>query len=288
MDKSPKKIGWIKAFVALSSAAIPVYCYVQNNLLEANEIHLESSRVPKGFDGFKLSHVSDLHNKEFGKNHRKIIAKINEFAPDAIAITGDLIDRRITKLSVAMDFIKRAVKIAPIYYVTGNHEKRSENYSILKRELLSAGVNIMDNRYVMLHRNGDVIQLMGLGDFAVSEPFSSDMYGEMVSKIIAPMKREHKLDFTVLLAHRPEYFYAYATENIDVTLTGHSHGGQIRLPGIGGLYAPGQGFLPKYCGGVYHKEKSVLISSRGLGNTSRFPMRINNHPEILGITFHRK
>ena len=287
MKKSSKST-LIKSAAIASATLIPIYCYIQNNCIEVNEINYTSGKIPKGFDGFKLLHLSDLHNKEFGANQKNIIGKMTKCNPDIIVITGDLIDRRITKLATAIEFVTRAGKIAPIYYVTGNHERRSKDYTILKRELLNHGVNIMDNKFEMLEKNGDQIQIMGLGDPVLTEYYSDSPFGERMSAVLGSLKKNHESDFSILLSHRPEYFYMYAGCDIDLTLTGHSHGGQIRVPGIGGLFAPGQGFLPEYCGGVFHKGNSTLISNRGLGNTSRFPFRINNRPEILAITLCSK
>lgn len=276
----------VKNLGLAATVAVPIFCYVQNNWLQISNINYSSAKLPKGFNGFKIVHISDLHNKEFGKNQQGLIEKIKEFSPDIIAVTGDLIDRRITKLGIALEFIIRAKKIAPVYYVTGNHEKRSRDYTILKRELINQDVRIMDDTSKILEYNGDHIQIMGLGDPILLEYFSDKPYGEEVEQTINRLKKDHQEYFTLLLSHRPEYFDIYANQNIDLTLSGHVHGGQVRLPVIGGLYAPGQGILPKYTGGIYKKENSTLLISRGLGNTSRCPVRVFNRPNLVNITLN--
>lgn len=286
--RKPSKNTLIKSLAVASTIGISAYCYIQNNFIKINKISYTNPKLPIGFDGLKVLHVSDLHNKQFGRNQKRIIDKIKDLSPDIIVVTGDIIDRRITKLSVALEFVKRAIKLAPIYYVTGNHEKKSRDYAILKKELAEIGVNIIDNSGEIIEKNDCKISIIGLGDPALIELYGDMECDEKIATTIRELKDNiGESDFTILLSHRPEYFPVYAKECIDICFTGHSHGGQIRIPYFGGMYAPGQGIFPEYCGGVFHIGDSTMISNRGLGNTSRFPIRINNRPELVLVTLRQ-
>ncbi len=206
---------------------------------------------------------------------------LREAEPDIIAITGDLIDSRNTDVETAVSFVEKAVEIAPCYYVTGNHEARVSEYGELKSCLEDAGVIILDNEQVELEREGKSITLAGLADpsFKADYLFDDERYvaeGELYGLL------SENEGYTVLLSHRPELFDVYSEYGADLILSGHAHGGQFRMPLIGGLYAPHQGFFPEYDGGFYTEGETNMIVSRGIGN-SLFPFRVNNRPEVVLI-----
>lgn len=234
---------------------------------------IKNSKIPKSFRGFTIVHISDLHNRAFGKGQEALIKEIAEQRPQMIAITGDLIDSRRTNLSKAMDLIHGAVEIAPVYYVTGNHELRVEKaYGQLKGEMEEVGVRICDNRILTIrNEQQDVINLVGLHAACLK----NDTLGELMTQV------NHQ-NFTILLAHQPESIAHYSQYPVDLVLAGHVHGGQIRLPFVGGLYAPNQGIFPKYKEGVYTMNQTQMVVSRGLGN-SLFPFRVFNPPEVVKV-----
>lgn len=252
-----------------------------NSALELNTYTINNPLLSDGFDGFRIAHVSDLHNTEIGKDNKKLLAMLQDAEPDIIAITGDLIDSRNTDVEVALQFIREAVKIAPCYYVTGNHESRISEYSVLKAGMETAGVVILEDARTEISLGGETITLIGVNDPSFR---TNDLSGDSVTVMDAKLTQVHGDDneFTILLSHRPELFDTYVKNNIDLVLSGHAHGGQFRLPFIGGLVAPHQGMFPEYDAGLYTEENTNMIVSRGVGN-SIFPFRINNRPEVILI-----
>lgn len=269
--------------IAVIVIAMILFYTWQNNAISKTEIDYVNAKVPKEFYGFKVVHLSDLHNKWFGKNQAYLLEKIREISPDIIVFTGDLIDRRRYDLDPAMVFIEGALEIAPVYYVSGNHEAWSGDYDNLRSKLSQAGVQILDNEKVTLARGVGEIAILGLSDpgFVTSYYYTDNaiaIIGEELSRLSDPSR------FQLLLSHRPELFDLYSDVGIDIIFSGHAHGGQIRLPFIGALVAPNQGLFPKLTEGAYTQKESTLIVSRGLGN-SVIPIRLFNRPEIVVVTF---
>lgn len=269
------------AVAAAVLLALIIWIAWGNSALELNTYTINSPLLPESFDGFRIAHVSDLHNTEIGKDNKKLLAMLQDAEPDIIAITGDLIDSRNTDVEVALQFIREAVKIAPCYYVTGNHESRISEYALLKAGMETAGVVILEDARTEISLGGETITLIGVNDPSFR---TNDLSGDSVTVMDAKLTQLHADDdgFTILLSHRPELFDTYVKNNIDLVLSGHAHGGQLRLPFIGGLVAPHQGMFPEYDAGLYTEENTNMIVSRGVGD-SIFPFRINNRPEVLLI-----
>ena len=262
------------------------FVFYQNNIIEKTTIHYSSENVPEAFNGYKILHISDLHNKSFGKDQIKLLEKIKEESPDIIVITGDLVDRRKYNLEVALSFVKGAVKISPVYYVSGNHEAWSGEYEGIRNALVSLNVKVLDDQKIRINERNDFIELIGLKD----PDFHTSSYLEGNNTLVLENNLNSLSDadnFQVLLSHRPELMNLYAEEKINLILSGHAHGGQFRLPFIGGIIAPDQGLFPEYTSGTYVKDQSTLIVSRGLGN-SIIPIRIFNRPEIIILKIIRK
>lgn len=200
-----------------------------------------------------------------------------------IAITGDLIDSRQTNFKKVLDLIQELVKLAPVFYVTGNHEAWINEFEELEKGLLQAGVIIIDDTMVSLGQGNSTIQLIGLKDPDFT--LRNDWFDEAKSMIDTKLQNLISLDtnYKILLSHRPELMDVYADNSIHLVLSGHAHGGQFRIPLLGGLVAPDQGFFPKYSEGLYKVKGTKMIVSRGLGN-SIIPIRINNRPELVVIT----
>ena len=277
----------VKKIIVISVAAVifltlAIWTAWGNTALELNSYTVSSDRLPEAFDGYRIAHVSDLHNAEMGENNEKLLDMLREAEPDIIAITGDLIDSCNTDVDVALRFAEAAMEIAPCYYVTGNHEARKSEklYAGFEAGLIEAGVVVLHDSEIVLEREDAKISLIGIDD-----PDFAEENGGGVGLSMAP---EHidglstNVGFTILLSHRPEFFGQYVRADVDLVLSGHAHGGQFRLPFVGGLAAPNQGLLPKYDAGLYTEENTNMIVSRGIGN-SIFPFRFNNRPEVILI-----
>lgn len=257
-----------------------VWTVWENTALEWNTYTIRSPELPDVFDGCRIAQVSDLHNAEFGDRNQRLLEMLREAEPDMIAITGDLIDSRKTNIAVALAFAEDAVKIAPCYYVSGNHEARVSEYQDLKTGLEAAGVTVLDDARVEIEISGKSITIIGVNDPSFHADYLTSDAAVMDRKL-SELSSE-AAGFTILLSHRPELFDTYADHNMDLVLTGHAHGGQFRLPLIGGLIAPNQGLFPKYDAGLYSDGSTNMIVSRGLGN-SIIPFRFNNRPEVVLI-----
>ncbi|MBQ3516606.1 MAG: metallophosphoesterase [Lachnospiraceae bacterium] len=228
-------------------------------------------------DDFTIVQISDLHNARFGKEQTRLLAAVAEQEPDIIAVTGDLIDSSRTNMDVAMAFMEQATEIAPVYYVTGNHEGWiGDAYGELKVRLEEAGVYVLDNAMYSGQFEGLDINIAG-----VSDP---DMPGNniVLTKQTIQTLMDETTDYTILLSHRPELFDTYVSSGANLVLAGHYHGGQFRIPFIGGVIAPGAGLFPEYAEGTFTENHTTMVVSRGLGN-SVIPVRINNRPEVVVV-----
>ena len=274
-----KRVLFVVVFVLV---VLIVWTLWGNTALEVNEYEVVSDRIPQGFEGFRIAQVSDLHNAEFGEGNEKLIQLLSQTDPDVIVITGDLIDSRHTDIEIALDFARQAIKLAPVYYVSGNHEARVREYEDLKMGLAEAGVVILENQNVQITREGESITLMGIDDPSFQEVYLFGDSESVARQAIDDLQNESE-GYTILLSHRPELFDLYVDTGMELVFSGHAHGGQFRLPFIGGLVAPNQGFFPKFDEGRFTEENTTMIVSRGVGN-SIIPIRFNNRPEIVLVT----
>lgn len=277
MEKNRKSFSKIKLIIAMILAVgVCVLCYYENNHLVVSNYCFLSEMVPEEFDGFKIVHISDLHNKSFGKANEKLISRISEQNPDIIVITGDIIDSYRTDIEVAVEFVREASKICPVYYSTGNHEHRllDIRYEELMQGITDAGGIVLDNEKVDIRNQDADLALVGVDD--------SYLQGDMMKKLL-----EGNEKLSIVLAHEPDYLTRYAESGANLVLSGHAHGGQFRIPGLGGLVAPGQGIFPKLTEGMHESGNTRMIISRGLGN-SIIPIRLFNEPEIVCIELKSK
>jgi len=274
------------AVVAIVLVVLVIWIAWGNTALELNTYTISSSKLPDSFNGYRIAHVSDLHNAEMGKDNEKLLLMLRDADPDMIAITGDLIDSRNTNVEIALQFAQEAMKIAPCYYVSGNHEARVNEYEELKTGLISAGVIILEDTQTEISIEGQTITLIGVND----PSFQTDyLFGDSETVMNTKLEELHSENdgFTVLLSHRPELFDTYTDHDVDLVLSGHAHGGQFRLPFIGGVVAPNQGLFPEYDAGIYTDGNTNMLVSRGVGN-SILPFRINNRPEVILIELQTK
>lgn len=278
MNKRRKMILVIITFIIFITTIWTIW---GNTALEINTFKITSEQIPSEFSGFRIAQVSDLHNTELGKDNKKLIQMLEESTPDIIAITGDLIDASDTDIEVALSFAEKAMQIAPCYYVTGNHEASASDYGQLRDGLLALGVVILENQNIEIERGSEVITVIGVNEPSFQPIEVTEDYSAMMNECLNPLVAENT-NYKILLSHRPELFQVYVQNNIDLVLSGHAHGGQFRIPFIGGLVAPNQGILPTYDAGVYTKDQTNMVVSRGIGN-SIIPIRFNNRPEIILI-----
>lgn len=283
-----KKFGkFLKTAIAviLICAILYVIIWADNKTIVTTSYTVSSEEIPQSFDGFKIVQVSDLHNDLFGENNADLISAIEASEPDIIVLTGDIMDSYDTQLQIACDFVESIAAIAPIYFVTGNHEGRYPSvYAELENCMTDAGVTVLRGESAEIELNGESITICGIDDpnFTAIEKYEyTEQFFQNLTNLI-PQE-----GYTILLSHRPEIFEIYAKTNADLVLSGHAHGGQIRLPVLGGVLVPAQGFFPLYEEGMHEKDGTTMIISRGLGNSS-FPLRVNNPPELVALTLEAK
>ena len=280
------------ALVLLIVIALLLSCSYQNRHLETTYYTYKAEQLGADLEGYRIVQISDLHNVKFGKNNQKLVVRIRECEPDMIVLTGDLVDSNHTNVDRAVQFVDEIVKICPVYYVTGNHEywlEKSE-YDEPMDGLVSAGVVILDNQVVEISRGDAKFRLVGLDDRSLADgTLEALLSDESIRNNQAEQKEETadnedsgEKELTVVLAHEPQYLARYAGTGVDLVLSGHAHGGQFRLPFVGGIVAPDQGFLPEYTAGEYYMNGTEMIVSRGLGN-SVIPVRLFNYPEIVCV-----
>ncbi|MBQ3100543.1 MAG: metallophosphoesterase [Clostridia bacterium] len=257
-----------------------------NTTFGITRVTVEDEEIPESFSGYKIVHISDLHNDEFGEGNSELLMAVGKEKPDIIAVTGDVLDSYDPQYQIGIDFMTALAGIAPTYYVGGNHEVRLNYFSRFYPEMEAAGVVIAENKAIDLTRGDDSITLYGAEEYSMITRYSSTE--DRVSQFRQKLEAVYSDDgFSLLLSHHPELADVYSDIGYDLVLSGHAHGGQVRLPFVGGLFSPGQGVLPRYDSGVYDLDGSLMIVSRGLGN-SRFPFRVNNRPEIIVIELQSK
>ena len=216
-----KRVLFVVVFVLV---VLIVWTLWGNTALEVNEYEVVSDRIPQGFEGFRIAQVSDLHNAEFGEGNEKLIQLLSQTDPDIIVLTGDLIDSRHTDIEIALDFARQAIKLAPVYYVSGNHEARVREYEDLKMGLAEAGVVILENQNVQITREGESITLMGIDDPSFQEDYLFGDSESVARQAIDDLQNESD-GYTILLSHRPELFDLYVDTGMDLVFSGHAHGG---------------------------------------------------------------
>lgn len=285
------------AIVLLIVIALLLFCSYQNRHLETTYYTYKAEHLDAEFDGYRIVQISDLHNAKFGKDNQKLVDRIRECEPDMIVLTGDLVDSNHTNVDRAVQFVDEIVKICPVYYVTGNHEYwlEASEYDELMSGLTGAGAVILDDQVVEISRGDAKFRLVGLDDRSLSDGTLEALFSdESIGHDQAGQKEEtadnensEKKEFTVVLAHEPQYLARYASAGVDLVLSGHAHGGQFRLPFVGGIVAPDQGFFPEYTAGEYYMDGTEMIVSRGLGN-SVIPVRLFNYPEIVCVELKTK
>lgn len=232
---------------------------------------------PKLTAEVRLAVVTDFHSSD---NADDVVAMVASCAPDAVLMVGDLFDddtqNRPTERTLSL--MRQLSALYPCYYVSGNHEAWTGEMDALYQQTEEAGVTVLRMSSGVLTVRGQRIALCGVPD-----PYEMVFSGapDTEEQLRQALEDVDSADFTVLLAHRPELLAKYAQFPLDLVVSGHAHGGQVRIPGVlNGLYAPNQGWFPKLAGGAYTQDGTTLIVSRGLAVRTRLP-RIFNRPEVV-------
>lgn len=263
-----------------------VFCYCQNNGLVITNIKINCNT--KG--NIRIVQLSDLHSKEFGKNNYNLFKKVVEQRPDIVFATGDMIDSNGKNINGIIKFLSDINKNIPVLYIPGNNEVRFEGLEEIISKLKNENIKVLYNEIISINIKSNKINILGIVE-------SKDYKGELtINKVKGTYsynndkelftQLENKIGLKIVLSHYPENFEAvgersYSQYKFHIMFSGHAHGGQFILPLIGGIFAPGQGLIPKYYSGLYGR-KNKLVVSRGLGN-SGFPLRLFNRPDIVVV-----
>ncbi|MEN8078751.1 metallophosphoesterase [Clostridioides difficile] len=266
------------------------FCHYENNFLDITNIKVKGNVE----QNIRIIQLSDLHSKEFGKNNKKLLKSILKSKGDIVFATGDMIDSSMKNMDKIISFLSELNKYLPVIYIPGNNEMRCAGLDQILNNLKKNNIIVLQNQIKNIRIKSNDINILGLveervddGEYFYQKVDSKYLYKDC-NKIFRELERREGLK--LVLSHYPENFEgignkSYCKYNIDIVFSGHAHGGQFILPFIGGLFAPGQGILPKYYKGIHGKE-SKLIISRGLGN-SGFPLRLFNRPEIVIVDIEK-
>ncbi len=272
------------AFIIIVAA---IFCHRQNNKIDITKHVVYGKNI---VNGFKVVHLSDMHSKPFFK----VVEKVKEIEPDVIMITGDYINDREKNKEKMLEIGRELLKTAPVFYITGNHERRLDDFNGLMNELKKIGFHVLLNDISEEIIKGNTITVLGLDENQANfKDYAARRNGTFKYKDMSPYFNElnKHSGFKIVLSHYPENFELvkennYSQYDFDVQLSGHAHGGQFILPFAGPVFSPGQGLFPKYARGSFGTRPKLIVS-RGLGN-AEFPLRLFNHPEIIVLEIKRK
>ena len=274
--------------IIISFIIIFVVCLLINGIYCTNTLEIKkyNYKTEKLNTKLRIVFISDLHNKEFGEKNRDLVNKIKEQSPDFIAVGGDMVTRYFDDDSVMEELFSQISDIAPTYCVLGNHERDLSDKLDFKNDINNTGALLLDNELIEFEKNREKILIGGLSDFPYYE-FDAPDYETPERYFWDNFCEKSKNNFSILLHHQPEYIGDIAKDsNIDLILCGHTHGGLIQIPFIGGLFAPNQGLFPKYDKGEFNFNDTKMIVSSGLGNSNPVP-RINNCAEITVVDINQ-
>lgn len=292
-------------FAFVAGVALAGFFYFENKSIVTTKHRLSFEFLPKEFDGLTIVHLSDLHNTLFGKEQGRLVDAVRAVKPDIVVITGDIVDELIFQEEPVIALVRRLHDIAPIYYVSGNHEWSRPEYSELRQQLIDLGVHVLDNRVETIARGDAMLAIAGIDDVARHFPkpryftkewfrhFGQGSFEHAQARQIVHCELDtvrqgiDERAFKILLVHRPEWLQEYMDHHFDLIFAGHAHGGQWDLPVLGPILAPGQGFFPKLVSGVHKRHGSVMVVSRGLGNSGIAFQRLFNRPEVVAVTLKK-
>ena len=261
-----------------------IYLFYSNWQIKVTHYEIQSEEIPTSFKGFKIAHVSDLHNRDFGSKNNRLIKKIDKQSPDIVVLTGDMVSATNRNFDAFFTFVEQIASKYPTYYIVGNHEQALDNeyQKEIYNFLQSVGVIRIDNDVIVLEDGEDQINLYGIWYHLMYYKNAKDNsihFGtEQMNKIVGQAKE----GFNIGLIHNPVYFETYADWGMDLVLSGHMHGGIINVPFKGGLLSPEKEFFPQYDAGYFEYNCSQMVISRGLGDSIKIP-RLFNMPELVMV-----
>lgn len=249
------------------------------------EYELYYNSLPQSFDGYRIVQLSDLHMAEFGEDNERLIEAVTRQNPDIIVLTGDFLNMSGKKIEgdqteKLKPFLKNLIKIAPCYFISGNHEWASGEIYSLTNTLNELDIVFLRNEYALLKNESESIILIGADDpNGPADMVKPDQLTESINQ-------EYPDKFKILLAHRNDLMQKYSELPVNLVLCGHAHGGVARIPFIGGIFGTGMDFFPKYDAGLCNEGNYDMLISRGLGGNTPMPRFINN-PEIVTVILKR-
>lgn len=251
-----------------------------NCSLQTTETALVSPALPPAFDGLRIVELADLHGRVFGRGSRRLLAAVRRAEPDLICIDGDLFDEH-TDLAMLPPLLRGLCAIAPVYYVTGNHEWRVPGLRGILAQMRACGVTVLQDDWRVLRRGEDALVLAGTDD--PCGPAERKTPAELIADIRA---EAGEAAFLLLLAHRNDQLPQWSALGVQAVLAGHCHGGVVRLPFVGGLFGTDRRLFPAWDDGLYRQGETALYVSRGLGYTN-VHFRLFNRPEVAVIVLRR-
>ena len=253
----------IMPIVLIVIVIILIICIIYSGrTLEVDQYKMYSLKLPEEFKGYRILQLSDLHSKQIGKENEKLIAKIEEINPDIIVMTGDMMDIRDKNYDVLFALCEKLTSKYPVYYIFGNHEQSidTNKVSSFVNELKNRGITVLNNEKITLTKDVQSINMYGLLP-------DKKMYRQNIWQEQDMLNKFGELDdskFNILLSHNPIFFDVYAKWGADLILAGHIHGGNVRIPFIGGIFSPDISLFPKYSKGMYQSNSSTMVVSAGL------------------------
>ncbi len=266
-----KKIRRLLALLALFALAAG-FVYWQNFTLQVEPVELFFESLPPQFDGLRVAELSDLHGRSFGKNNVRLLRTLQKARPDMICICGDLFDE-MTDLTMLEPLLTGLTDIAPVYYVTGNHEWQVKNLREILQKMRAWGVTVLENEGRVLSRGGAEMVVAGVHD--PCGPY--DM--KTPAALVRELRSAQGNDFILMLSHRNDELAMWSQLGVQLVLSGHCHGGVVRLPFVGGVFGTRRELFPEYDAGVYRQDGTTLFVSRGLGYTN-VHFRLFNRPHV--------
>jgi len=272
-ERKRRKMPWM---LSLAAGFLAVNFYISNYTLQLSRYTVSLPRLPEAFDGFKIVHLSDWHSAQFGKDNEHLVEIVRGEQPDLIALTGDFVEHR-SELAGMETLCRALAAIAPTYYVTGNHEWGGRMARQTRELVYTCGVVSLDNDYEFISRQGQSICVIGIEDL-------NGPRDQLTLAEVAAQARRGRDPFLLMLCHRYDRWDEFVEQRVDLALTGHAHGGMVRLPFTDGIYGPGRIFFPQRTSGVIQEGDTAMVASRGLGTAGHLPLRLFNRPEVAAIT----
>ena len=274
-----KHRAWFIILMSIAAFAAVIFFTATDNRLKITRYTVRSEEIPRSFDGATIIQLSDIH----GEIPDEAADFLLENTPTALVLTGDTIDERTEDFDNILDLLSKAAERFPVFLVTGNHEQWLDDTENLIERIEKTGARVLGGKTAALALNGETIYISGIPDPAFMDDKLAESALMRQNKITA-----EKDGFNILLFHRADMLDCFDNSGYDLILSGHLHGGQIRVPLIGGVLSPNGKWLPDYSGGIYELNGGAVgISNRGLTNSTGLP-RIYNRPEAVLITLRRK